>query len=252
MGDERLTVGSLFSGIGGFDLGFERAGFEIRWQVEIDPFCQSVLAKHWPHVKRYGDIQAVGGELERVDVICGGFPCQDISVAGSGDGLSGDRSGLWRDFGRLLGELRPRFIVVENVAALLVRGIEDVIGELARIGYDARWDVISCCAFGAPHVRRRVFIVAYTDSEHGRPRLRDSIAHGFRPLQEIDGFAGARAGYRERLANPSALYGGADGIPDRMERNRAIGNSVSPQIAQWIAERIKEADVMARVQGRTK
>src|SRR6185312_32662 len=108
-----MTVGSLFAGIGGFDLGFERAGFEIKWQVEIDPFCRAVLAKHWPDVRRYEDVRTVGAELERVDVVCGGFPCQDISFAGDGAGLDGERSGLWREFSRLIGELRPRYVVVE-------------------------------------------------------------------------------------------------------------------------------------------
>lgn len=239
-----MTVGSLFAGIGGFDLGFERAGFEIKWQVEIDPLCRQVLAKHWPHVRRYEDVRTVGGELERVDVICGGFPCQDISFAGGGDGLDGERSGLWREYKRIVGELRPHYVVVENVAALLQRGIDTILGDLAGIGYDAQWSVVSACAMGCPHVRRRLFLVAYPNGEHGWSRLRDSVAQAFRPLQVIDGFEGARAGYRERLANPSALYRDADGVPDRMERNRAIGNSVHPAEAEWIAHRIKEADAM--------
>lgn len=241
----KLTVGSLFAGIGGFDLGFERAGFEIKWQVEIDPFCRAVLAKHWPNVMRYEDVRAIGGaQLARVDCIVGGFPCQDISFAGSGDGLEGDRSGLWREFARIVGELRPAYAVVENVAALLVRGIGDVLGDLAGIGYDARWSIVPCCAVGTPHVRRRVFIVAYPHSEHGRPQLRASIAQAFRPLQSFDGFESARAGYRARLADPSALYRNAHGVSNRLERNRAIGNSVHPDIAQWIAERIKDAEAL--------
>lgn len=232
-----MTVGSLFSGIGGFDLGFQRAGFEIKWQVEIDPWCRAVLAKHWPEVRRYEDVRTVGSELERVDVLVGGFPCQDISFAGDGAGLNGDRSGLWSEYGRLVGELRPRYVVVENVAGLTVRGLGRVLGDLARVGYDALWSVVSACAVGTPHVRRRVFIVAYPDCVHGRPGLRDSVARAFRPLQTIDGVAGARAGYRERLADPSALYRNADGVPDRLERNRAIGNSVHPALAEWIARR---------------
>jgi DNA (cytosine-5)-methyltransferase 1 len=237
-----MTVGSLFSGIGGFDLGFERAGFEIRWQVEIDPFCRAVLEKHWPAVRRYEDVRTVGKELEPVDVIVGGFPCQDISFAGSGEGLDGDRSGLWAEYARIVGELRPRYVVVENVAALLQRGIERVLGDLARIRYDAQWSVVPACAFGTPHVRRRLFIVAHAYSEHGRPRVRDSVAQAFRALQGVDGFESARAGYRERLANPSALYRDADGVSDRMERNRGIGNSVHPDVAEWIARRITEAE----------
>ena len=239
----KLTVGSLFAGIGGFDLGLERAGFEVRWQVEIDPFCQRVLAKHWPHVQRFGDVRECGAaNLEPVDVICGGFPCQDISFAGSGAGLSGERSGLWYEYARIIRELRPRFVLVENVSALLVRGLADVLGELAALRFDAEWACVSACAVGTPHVRQRVFIVAYANSEHGRSGLRDSIAQAFRPLQGFDSFAGARAGYRERLADPSALYRNADGVPDRMERNRAIGNSVHPSVAEWIGRRILEAE----------
>ena len=238
-----LTVGSLFSGIGGFDLGFERAGFDIRWQVEIDPFCRAVLSRHWPKVAQYEDVRTVGEQnLERVDCLIGGFPCQDISYAGAGAGLDGERSGLWAEYRRIIRELGPRIVVVENVAALLQRGIGRVLGDLAGIGFDAEWSLLSACALGLPHPRQRLFVVAYADSQHGRPWLRDSYARAFRPLQEIDRFAGARAGYRARLENPSALYGGADGISDGSQRNRGIGNSVAPDVAQWIAERILLAE----------
>jgi len=257
-----MTVGSLFAGIGGFDLGFERAGFEVRWQVEIDDYARAVLARHWPAVPKLADVrECCGGTvrdgdgrcaecgrrdfLPRVDVICGGFPCQDISFAGFGAGLDGARSGLWSDMFRIVRELRPGFVVVENVAALLERGIGRVLGDLASIGFDAEWSTFSACAVGHPHVRQRLFIVAYTDCEYGRPRLRDSVASAFRSLQEIDGFASARAREKARLAHPSALYGGADGIPDGSQRNRGIGNAVAPAVAEWIARRILEAEGLA-------
>ncbi len=124
-----LTFGSLFAGIGGFDLGFERAGLECKWQVEIDPYCQRVLAKHWPEVRRHDDIRTFppdGSDEWRVDVICGGFPCQDISDAGKRAGIDGERSGLWAEYARILGAIRPRFAVVENVAALLDNGMGSV------------------------------------------------------------------------------------------------------------------------------
>ncbi len=246
----KLTVGSLFSGIGGFDLGLERAGMEIRFQVEIDPFCLAVLAKHWPGVRRYEDVRTVGSELERVDVICGGFPCQDISFAGDGAGLDGERSGLWREIKRLVGELRPQFVIVENVAALTQRGIGTVLGDLAGLGLNAEWSDLFACEMGTTHARRRLFVVAYADREHGRERLRDSVARAFRPLQAVHGFEGARAGHLARLADPSALYGGADGVPDRMDRNRGIGNAVCPDCAEWIGRRVMEAhravDAVAR------
>src|SRR5438309_1442418 len=132
-----MTHGSLFAGIGGFDLGFERAGIETVWQVEIDPFCRKVLEKHWPNVRRFEDVRKCGAHnLERVDIVTGGFPCQDVSAANTeGEGLDGDRSGLWFEYQRIISELRPAIAVVENVANLLNRGIERILGGLAEIGY---------------------------------------------------------------------------------------------------------------------
>ena len=123
-----LTVGSLFSGIGGFDLGLERAGMRVIWQSEIDPYASAVLKKHWPHVPNHGDVRTITADrVERPDVICGGFPCQDISNAGKRAGIDGERSGLWSEFARIIGDLRPGYVIVENVAALLGRGIERVL-----------------------------------------------------------------------------------------------------------------------------
>src|SRR5215510_9060927 len=116
-----LTFGSLFAGIGGIDLGLERAGMECRWQVEIDPFCRQILAKHWPEVKRYDDIRKLAAsDLEPVDLMAGGFPCQDLSQAGKRAGIEGTRSGLWFEFARLVRGLRPRYVLIENVPGLLV------------------------------------------------------------------------------------------------------------------------------------
>jgi DNA-cytosine methyltransferase len=157
-----LTFGSLFSGIGGIDLGLERAGMRCRWQVEVDPYYCKVLAKHWPDVPRYGDIRELtGDELERVDLIAGGFPCQDVSLAGKRAGLDGERSGLWGEYRRLLGVLRPRWVCVENVPGLFTAGFDRVIGDLASLGYDAEWTTLRASDFGAPHRRERVFIVAH-------------------------------------------------------------------------------------------
>jgi DNA (cytosine-5)-methyltransferase 1 len=170
-----MTVGSLFAGIGGFDLGFERAGYRVRWQVEINAYCRAVLRKHWPGVRRYGDVRRVGRHnLEPVDVICGGFPCQDISIAGAGAGLDGARSGLWREYARIIREVRPRYVVVENVPALLSRGLGTVLADLAACGYDAEWDCLPAAAVGAPHRRDRVWIVA-CDS---RQALADAMCVG--------------------------------------------------------------------------
>jgi DNA (cytosine-5)-methyltransferase 1 len=156
-----MTFGELFAGIGGFSLGLERAGMTCKWQVEIDSYARAVLGKHWPKVPKHEDVRTFPppeGEWG-VDVICGGFPCQDISVAGKGAGLAGARSGLWSEFARIIGELRPRYVIVENVAALLARGMGTVLGDLSTLGYDAEWHVISAASVGAPHRRERVWIV---------------------------------------------------------------------------------------------
>jgi DNA (cytosine-5)-methyltransferase 1 len=158
-----VTFGSLFAGIGGMDLGLERAGMECRWQVEIDPYATRVLARHWPNVRRHDDVRTFppdDGTDWSVDLICGGFPCQDISYAGKGAGLSGERSGLWYEFARVVRVLRPRYVLVENVSALLTRGLDAVLGTLASLGYDAEWSCIPAASVGAPHIRDRVFIVA--------------------------------------------------------------------------------------------
>lgn len=161
-----FRVGSLFTGIGGFDLGFERAGWDCAWQVEIDPACQDVLARHWPEVTRYGDVREVGAaNLEPVDAIVGGFPCQDISIAGRREGLDGKRSGLWWEFRRVLVELRPAWVVIENVRDLLSsnggRDMGSILGALGDLGYGWAYRVLDAQWFGVPQRRRRVFIVGH-------------------------------------------------------------------------------------------
>lgn len=242
-----ITFGSLFAGIGGFDLGFERAGMKCRWQVEIDPFCRKVLAKHWPNVKRYEDVKDVGSNLEHVDVICGGFPCQDISEGGKRVGIEGERSGLWSEYARTIGEIRPRFVVVENVAALLGRGFGRVLGDLAKIGYDAEWECLPACAFGAPHMRDRVFIVAYPNQDRdcrifGTDRQVEADGcwsfakdeqewdRGFSKLESMD--------IAERSPSYSEALRILDGIPAWLDRTGSLGNAVIPQIAEWIGRRI--------------
>ena len=160
-----MRVLDLFSGIGGFSLGLERAGFQTIAFCEIEPFACGVLAKHWPDVPCHGDITAREFVPGEADIICGGFPCQDISTAGNGAGLAGERSGLWRELLRAIRVVRPKFAVVENVAALLSRGMGTVLGDLAEIGYDAEWHCIPASAVGAPHRRDRVWIVADPGSE---------------------------------------------------------------------------------------
>lgn len=139
-----MKVGSLFSGAGLGDLGYLMAGFDIQWQVEIDEKCLEILELRFPDAKRYKDIKRIDPkELEPVDVLTGGFPCQDISVAGKGEGINGERSGLWKEYLRIICGIRPKYVVVENVPALLYRGMETLLGDLARVGYDAEWEVLS-------------------------------------------------------------------------------------------------------------
>lgn len=162
-----LKVLDLFSGIGGFSLGLESTGgFETIAFCEIERYPRAVLAKNWPGVPQYEDIRDLTARRLATDglrpnVICGGFPCQDISSAGNRAGIGGKRSSLWFEFARLIGELRPRYAIVENVSALLVRGLGDVLGSLAEIGYDAEWHCIPASAVGAPHIRDRIWIIAY-------------------------------------------------------------------------------------------
>jgi len=169
-----VNVLDLFSGIGGFSLGLERAGMRTVAFCEIDPFCRRVLAKHWPTVTCYGNVRTLTAARLRADgivadVICGGFPCQDISSAGKGVGIEGERSGLWKEYARIIGELRPHYVIVENVAALLSRGLDVVLRDLASIRYDAEWNCIPASAAGAPHRRDRLWLVAYPDgSERGQ------------------------------------------------------------------------------------
>lgn len=268
-----MRVLDLFSGIGGFSLGLERAGMHTVAFCEIDPYCRAVLRKHWPDVPCYEDIRELtatrlAADGIGVDVICGGFPCQDISDAGKRAGLEGERSGLWREYARLIGEIRPRFVIVENVAALLGRGLGDVLGCLAALGYDAEWHCIPAAAVGADHLRDRIWIVAYPNGagrksldERGRqqrsaqmgsdasddnsPRLSRRQQAG--TLSENGAELSARLGSSLSAALPFPSLDGAgspvlgrgeDGIPNRMDRMHALGNAVVPQIPEMIGRAI--------------
>lgn len=164
-----MKLGSLFSGIGLFDLGLENVGCETIWQVEIDKHARQVLEHHWPNVPKYEDIRAIDwSEVERPDVLAGGFPCQPFSSAGPRKG-SADERYLWPEFYRAICSLRPRIVIVENVSALL--GSPEwgtVLGNLAQAGYDAKWACIRASDVGAPHRRERIFVVAYSEGLTGR------------------------------------------------------------------------------------
>jgi DNA (cytosine-5)-methyltransferase 1 len=241
-----LTVGSLFSGIGGIDLGLERAGMTIRWQVEKDEWCRRVLSKHWPDVPKYEDVTTLTGhELERVDVLAGGFPCQPASVAGSRKGNEDVERWLWPHFEKFIRVLRPRIVLVENVPGLFtVNGgaaFAEIIGGLASMRYDCEWDVVSAADVGAPHLRKRVWIVAYANgsglerrellSERASERTTRPTGLDERPRI----FDGEIGGEWEPESNIRRV---AHGVSRRVDRLRGLGNAVVPQIVEWIGQRI--------------
>lgn len=162
-----IRVGSLFAGIGGFELGIERAitNAHTIWQVEQNTFCQSILRKHWPNATIYDDVRTVGAHnLQPVDIIIGGYPCQSTSVAGNMRGLQDEnKSGLWWHMHRIIGDLKPRIVIIENVANAIAVGGTKVVGSLATLGYNCEWSIISAKQFGAPHLRKRWFCVAYSN-----------------------------------------------------------------------------------------
>ena len=273
------TFGSLFAGIGGMDLGLERAGWECKWQVEIDPFCRKVLTKHWPSVPRHDDVRTFPPDFGdwRVDLIAGGFPCQDVSLAGKGAGLEGERSGLWFEYARILRDLRPTYVLVENVPGLLVRGIDRVLGSLASLGYDAEWACIPAAAVGAPHIRDRVFILAHAQLLQGVDGCQLDLQRG-RSIEAEQTRMGRRLGPPDRQGLPVGCCLGRDSreglaaferanrseggqwardpadVPESgvgrvvarlsggMDRRiRALGNAVVPQVAEFIGRRLMEA-----------
>lgn len=175
-----LRVGSLFSGAGLCDLGFHMAGYSHIFFCEIDPFCRSVLSRHWPGIPIFADVRCMDvPATPDVDVLVGGFPCQDVSCSGKRAGISTQtRSGLWYEYKRIIEIKRPRYAVIENVKGLLSRGMEAVLQDLSDIGYDAEWQCLPASTFGAPHLRERIFIVAYPHShavnQHGRIFVADN------------------------------------------------------------------------------
>lgn len=264
----------LFSGIGGFSLGLERTGgFETVAFCEIEPYCQKVLKKHWPEVPIYEDVKELTGTrltadgITGINIITGGFPCQDISIVGKQKGIAkGTRSGLWSEVARLTSELRPQFVIVENVANLL-RGPSEkrgawfsrILGDLAEIGYDAEWEVIRADSLDIPQSRPRVWVVAYPSRDGcGEIFYKNTInVAGYRP--RMDGSSGIKANAndenyracavpilenkiwasipnRERSGNNERLSSGVD-------RYKSLGNAVVPQIPEMIGYAIMEAEL---------
>jgi len=312
-----LTVGSLFSGIGGFDLGLERAGMKVIWQSEIDPFACKVLKKHWPDVPNLGDIKKIDWtNIERPDVICGGYPCQPFSTAGKRGGATDPRH-LWPAMFNAICLLRPRYALMENVRGHLSMGFDQVLGDLASVGFNAEWQVIPAAAVGAPHKRDRVFIVAYpnnarvgtqrrevqrqkssgeqkreviaryvfsrrgaemadTESEQSDVRqrrnnktqcqtqgLQTQVRTSSTNVADTDGEFVGQYGSSSDVANESQQWHDqrerqttndfgqwwevepdvgrvANGVPDRVDRLRGLGNAIVPQVAELVGALVVE------------
>jgi DNA (cytosine-5)-methyltransferase 1 len=277
-----LTVGSLFSGIGGFDLGLERAGMKVIWQSEIDEFASRVLKKHWPDVPNLGDITKVDwSKVERPDVICGGYPCQPFSTAGKRGGATDPRH-LWPAMFNAICLLRPRYALMENVRGHLSMGFGDVLADLASIGFDAEWQVIPAASVGAPHKRDRVFIVAYPNcsrrdgngqpsrQKKTQPRFASSSSHLSRhdrqnnkkmantnseqlgqPGRTKDigsknrvwsdnGRRETTNGFRQWWEVEPNVGRVANGIPDRVDRLKGLGNAIVPQVAEFVGALVVE------------
>jgi DNA (cytosine-5)-methyltransferase 1 len=240
-----VNVLDLFSGIGGFSLGLERAGMRTVAFCEIDPLCRRVLAKHWPTIPIHQDIiKLKGSDVGSVDVICGGFPCQDVSISNAtGAGLDGTRSGLWFEYARIIGELRPRFVIVENVAELLNRGMGRVLGTLAELGYDAEWRVLRGLDFGLPFIRERVWIVAQPQCEGRQGCFQYLGALGVEATPSAERRHQAIGAW---VVLETSLHGirADDGLSVTMERARihGLGNAVVPQIPEAIGRAIMMAE----------
>lgn len=240
----------LFSGLGGFALGMEAAGHETAAFCEANEFCRRLLARRWPGVPIYDDVRTLTARRLAADGIvfngiCGGFPCQDLSLAGRGAGLEGERSGLWFEYLRIIDETRPDWVVIENVRALLNRGLDVILSGLASIRYDAEWDVFGADDIGASQHRKRLWVLAYPDDaglqgpiwvgQSHAPREERQAAH-CEPLRSACGFwpPGPRA--------VSDIPRMADGPADRTHRLRALGNSVVPAIPEMIGRAIMAAE----------
>jgi DNA (cytosine-5)-methyltransferase 1 len=265
-----LRLLDTFSGIGGFSYAAERivGGFETVAFVEREPYCQQILSKHWPNVPIYDDITTFSPEPYSADVVCGGFPCQDISLAGKQAGIKeGTRSGLFYELIRVIRLVRPRYVVLENVSAILANGLDTVLGELDQAGFDAEWACIPASAVGACHQRDRWWLVAYAKesgawqhkSHAWRQRDGESLFANGCADQEVSSPSSNTSS--ERLERPQhqewraaeqlcpdwggyasepVLCRGDDGLSSRVDRLKALGNAVVPQVAAIPLARVKE------------
>lgn len=236
-----MTHGSLFSGIGGFELGAERAGIQNIWNCEIDPFCRKILKQHYPKTVQYEDIRNLHNP-PKVDILSGGFPCQDISVSGKGVGIHGERSGLWKEMYRIIREIKPRYIIIENSPALTIRGMEYILCNLSESGYNAEWQCISNCQFGYPHKRERIYIIAYSNSYRWGIDISryEKVKSIFRKTPTSPDISIAAKRFYQL---PDTKYVRTnDGVPDRVHRIKVLGNSVNPTITEYLFKCILNFD----------
>lgn len=244
-----LTFGSLFSGIGGIDLGLERAGMKPLWMCEKDLYARKVLKKHWPDVPIYEDVCKIDGAVLMPNVLCGGFPCQDLSsVNWRGKGLDGEKSGLWFEFYRIICLLRPKYVFVENVPTLLNRGLDRILGQMAKIGYDAEWQVLSAAQFGAPHLRKRLFLVAYPQGLGRRVFHSENIGKRHRKSDKpsnsskVLGCDPTGPVFSNLQGSPTSdqwktepsVGRVVNGVSSQLDRLRCLGNAVVPQVAEYV------------------
>lgn len=231
----------LFSGIGGFALGARMAGceFNAHFFSEVDKYAIKVYTKHFPKAIGIGDITRVNWQKLKKEnrdqwFIVGGFPCQDISIAGKGEGIKGKRSGLWGEMFKAIRVLLPKYTIIENVAAITFRGLDRVLADLATIGYDAEWTDIRARDMGFPHRRERIFIVAYPTGRSKAGLSRSSTKGQSWPKHNL------KYNIKEnRIQDEPILCGKHYGLPNRMDRLRSLGNSIVPQIAEMIFNRLK-------------
>jgi len=282
-----MYVGSLFSGIGGIELGFEKAGFETRWFIEKDEYAKKILKKRFPNTIIYEDVTEIDFRtVPEIDILTGGFPCQDISIAGSGAGIKGSRSSLWKYYKEAIRVLQPKYAFIENVSMLTHRGLNVVLGDIAEIGYDAEWYNISASAVGAFHKRERLFVLVYpklcrrfyrqtkkfttedrkqtfgniitdgtdvSNSDCSRPINKEFIDNRFdKNKSEKTKKWKRKQGIRTEYENPTIGRGWwsseprlgrvANGIPNRVDRIKCLGNAVVPQVAEVFANAILELE----------
>jgi DNA (cytosine-5)-methyltransferase 1 len=234
----------LFAGIGGFALGAYMAGmkFDKHYFSEIDPYCVELYQKRFPDSIPLGDITKIDTKKLKGNnfIITGGFPCQDISVAGKGAGIEGKRSGLWFEMWRIISDLRPKFAIMENVGAITFRGLKEVLGSLHEIGYNAEWQDIRASDMGAPHRRERIWVIAYPSKIRLERQIQKHASNKkLLQIKSSNSFSTRIIDKRRNLQRGNENLRKDSRISNWMDRIKGIGNSIVPQIAELLFRQIK-------------